>query len=132
MESFQNLREILESLSFRECSLRFYEIFKSALVTELIEEVEVIGSFENFYELDNMRWIDIREDFYFIKGAFLKFGVFFKFLNIYDLDSNLPFSPRINTPENLTILTFSNLLMQRIVLDYLYHYIYLNDIFIIN
>ena len=100
------------------------------MVAEFIEEVKIIGSLQNFNELDNMRRVDFGKNLNFIEGAFFELGIFLKFLHIDDFDCNLFFVPGIDASVNFAILSLANLFMEGVVFDYLNHSV--NFIILIN
>ncbi len=72
LESFNNLGKIGESNTFRKCSFVFEELFECTSVAKLIDEVEVVSSFEHIEVLDDvLARFEIGEDVDLIVGAFL-------------------------------------------------------------
>ena len=59
-------------------SVLFDFLIKSPTITELIEKIEIVDSFKNFDEFDNMRTIYLGKNLDFVQGAFLQFRIFFE------------------------------------------------------
>ena len=68
-----------------------------------------------------MRRVYLGEYLNFIESAFFKFGIFFKFLHIDDFDCNFFFVSGIDAPVHFAIFSFTYLLMEGVVFDYLNH-----------
>lgn len=86
-KSRKELVKILQGLVFREFPFRFYSLLQSTLIAEFIDEVIIVGGFENFDESDNVSWVfDFRQCVYLIDCELFKFGARTKFLDLYDFD----------------------------------------------
>ena len=121
LKSIQNLRKVCHRLSLLQWTFRLDNIFQGALVAELIEKVEIVGSFEYLYELNDVRGIDFGEDLYFVEGAFLQFRKLLEFLHIDNLNSHFLFVSGINASIDLSVLPFADLFVEGVIFDDLYH-----------
>ena len=100
-----------------------------SLVAELIEEVEIVGSFEYLNETDDMGTVNFGQDLDFIEGAFFELGVFFILLDVDDFDGHLFLSSGIDASVHFPVLSLPYLFVKGVVLDDLDHsviFIYLN------
>ena len=70
LEGFEELLEVEEGFGFGEEFAFFEEGFDGAPIAVLVDEVEVVGSFEGFDELDDVVVFEGGEDVDFVDGEF--------------------------------------------------------------
>lgn len=71
-EGFNDLPEVDQTLFFREGSLFLHKFIEGASVAELVDEVEVVGSFEHVDVFDDVgAGLEGGEDVDLVDGAFL-------------------------------------------------------------
>ena len=121
LKSFNNLFKILIHFAFWEMSILFDFLIKSPSITELIEKVEIVDSFQNFNKFDDMWTIYLGKNLNFVQGAFLQFRIFFESFYIDHFNSHFLCISTVDSPVNLPVLSFTNLLIECVVLDYFYH-----------
>lgn len=105
----------------RQASILPYFLIKRASITKLIKEVEIIDGLEYLNEPDYIRRVDLRQHLYFIERAFLQLWIVFEAFYIDDLHCYLLAVSAIDAPIYLAVLSLTDLLMKRVVLDDLHH-----------
>ena len=122
MESFEKIFEIIQSFFFLEFSSKFNFLFKGTSIAVLIDEVVVVGSFEDFDEPDNMSGIlNFTESLDLVDGELFEFRADFEFLYFDDFDGNDLIGFLIDGSVDLSKLTFSNNIVQDVVLYFFSH-----------
>ena len=95
---------------------------QSSTVTELIDEVVIIGSSEHFYEFDDVDVVDLGEDGDLVVGELAEFRSVLEFLDVhyFHCENLLVFT--VLCLVDITILTLTYLLQQDVILNYLIHF----------
>lgn len=91
------------------------------MVAEFVEEVEIVGSLEDFNKFNDVRGLYFREHFDFIERALLQFRVLFEFLNVDDFDSDFLLVARVDASVDFAVLALANLLVQGVIFNHLDH-----------
>ena len=122
-EGFNNLCEICQGCLFWQCSLLFQEFFQGATVTELIDEVKVINSFQHVEVFDDVRaCFQISQNADLVVSSFLEFRVLFEFFGFDHFDGDLLLGLDIDSPVDCGVSSSSDLVLQRVVLNHLPHF----------
>lgn len=124
-ESREQLIKVPECLFFSELAFCLDFFLKSALITELIDEVVVVGSFEDLDEADDVGGVlDFRQGVDFVDGELLQLGTG---LELLDLDHfyrhHLPcflIERLVHFPE----LPRAHCSLQNVVLYFLAHFLF--------
>ena len=96
--------------------------FECSSIAELINEIEVVGSFEHIDVFDDVLiFFYICEDINLINCAFLQFFVLLETTNLDNLDSVLFVIIFIDCPVNFSVCAFSNNLVKSVILYYANH-----------
>ena len=89
MKGFEEIFEIFDSLIFRKTALRFDLLFESSSVAEFVDEVVIIGGFEDLDEAYNMGGVlYFGQGLDFVDGELFQFGAHFKLLDFDDFDGD--------------------------------------------
>ena len=123
-ENFEGLKYLLKILVdfiLWEMSVFFDLLIEGASVAVFVEEIEIVDGFEYLDEFDDMGAIDFGEDLYLIECALLEFGILFESFKMDDFDGNLFWISTVDSSENFTILSLTDLFVECIVLDDFYH-----------
>lgn len=96
-------------------------MLQSPFVAELVEEVEVVGGFEDLDEPDYVGAADFAQDLDLVKSALLEFPVLFEFVDVDDFDGYGSVGVGVDASVDLAVLAFADLLVDCVVLDDLDH-----------
>ena len=97
-----------ETLFFGEGSLFLHKFIKSASVAELIDEVEVVGSFKHIDVFDDVgAGLEGGEDVDLVDGTFLQLGDLSEFLGLDNLDGHFLFGYHVNCLVNFGVDSLS-------------------------
>jgi hypothetical protein len=121
-EGFDDLAEEGQCSFFGEGSFLLHQFIESASVAVFVDEVEVVGSFQHVDVLDDVgAALQSGEDVDFVDSALFQFGDFSEFLGLDHLDGDLLFGDEVDCFVDLRVDSFSQLLLEFVVLDYLAH-----------
>lgn len=121
-EGLDHLSEINKCSFFRKRSFFLHESIQCTSVTEFINKIKVIYSFEHIDIFDNIRaGLNGGKNIDFVDCAFLKFWYLFELVCVYDFDGHLKFCFHMYSLVDFTVYSLSQLFLHRVVLDYLPH-----------
>ena len=121
-EGFDYLGKIGEGYSFWQHALLLEQFFEGAAVAKLIDEVEIVGSFEHIEVLDDVRaWLEGGKDFYLVVGALLQLGVLLELFSLDHLDRHFLLVLYVYCSVDRRVHASSYLALQRVVIDHLTH-----------
>lgn len=122
LEGVDELFEDEKGLSFGNDPLFSEHSFESAAVAVLVDEVEVVGSFEHVDILDDVLiFLDICQDVDFVDGALLQFFIFLESSHFDDLHGVLFVVELVDGSVDLTVGALSDNFVESVILDYSYH-----------
>lgn len=121
LERIDNLRQIPQHSWFRNHPHLLDLLLQSPFVAELVEEVEVVGGFEDLDEPDYVGAADFAQDLDLVKSALLEFPVLFEFVDVDDFDGYGSVGVGVDASVDLAVLAFADLLVDCVVLDDLDH-----------
>lgn len=111
-EGLDDLPEITESFLFWEGTFFLHEFVESASVAELVDEVEVVGSFEHVYVLDDVgTGGEARKDVDLVDCAFLEFGDLPELFSLNYLDGHFLLGDHVDCLVDLCVDSLSQLLL---------------------
>ena len=122
-EGIDYLFEVEECLGLLKASLVLLQnLLKSASIAELVDKVEVIDCFEHVVVTDYV-WtrLEVAENIYFVDSAFLEFWQLSKLVRFDHLDCHFLFRFQLNGLEHSRVDSGAQLVLQRVVFDYLSH-----------
>lgn len=89
MKGFEKIFEVFDGLTFRKTALRFDLLFESSSVAEFVDEVVIIGGFEDLDEAYDMSGVlDFGQGLNFVDGELFQFGAHFELLDFDDFDGD--------------------------------------------
>ena len=121
LECLEYLGKVDKHLGLRQRPTFFNLLFECALVTELVEEVEVVGCFQDLDELYDVRGLRHGEDLNLVESALFQFWVLSELADVNDFDCYFPLGFGVDAPVDLAVLTLTYLLVESVVLYYLHH-----------
>ena len=96
--------------------------FKRSSVAKLINEVEIVWSFEHIDVFDDMLiFFDVCEDIDLIDCTFFQFFIFLEAANLNNLDCVLLVIIFVDRSINFSVCTFSDYLVKSVILNYANH-----------
>jgi hypothetical protein len=120
-EGLDQLLKIGENPGLGETAVPANVLVEGASVAELVEEVEVVDGLEDLNEADDVRGVDAREHLDLVEGALLQLRVLLEAPDVDHLRSHLAASAPVDSAVDLAVLSLSDLLVQRVVLNDLNH-----------
>ena len=122
-ECLNHLPEINERSLLRKRTFFLHEFIQCSSITKFVHEIKVIDSFEHINILDNVGTsLNGREDVNFVDCTLFKFRYLLEFVCVDNLDGHLLFCFHVHCLVDFSIDSFAELLLHRVVLDYLPHF----------
>lgn len=122
LEGLEQVTEVSESLAFIEPALRLDLLLESASVAILVDEVVVVGSFQDLNEPHNVcRILNLGQSLNLIDSELLQLGTHLELLDLYDLDSHQLVGLLVEGLVDFSELSLSHHSVQDVVLDLLAH-----------
>ena len=121
LEGVAQLVEDLDGLLLVEPALGLDVLSQRSTVTELIDEVVVVGGAEHLDELDDVGVADLGEDGDLVVGELAELGGVLELLDVHDLDGVDALVLPVLGLVDVAVLALPDLLLQDVVLDYLDH-----------
>ena len=117
LEGLQQILEVTESLGLLELAMQFDFLFQGASVTELVDEVVVVGCLEDLDEANDMGGVlYLGESLYFVDGELLEFGTAPELLQFDYFDCDCLVGLLVDGPVDLTELALPDDVVQHVVL----------------
>ena len=118
LESINELFEDIKCLLFWQSFFFSEQTFQSTSVTVLIDKVEVVWSFKHVYILDDvLMFFDVGKDVNFVNSTLLKFLIFFESTHLDNFNRILLTIKFVDSSIDFAIGSFTNDLIQCVVLD---------------
>ena len=121
-EGLNHLSKIYNCSSFCKRPFLLHESIKGSPITEFINKIEIIDSFQHIDILNNIRTVLHRgQNIDLIDCAFLKFWYLFKLISMNNFYCHLEFRLCMDSSIYLSIYSLAKLFLHGVVFDYLPH-----------
>lgn len=118
------LSKYFQRLTFTQFSQFFNVLCECSSVTELIDQIVVIGSPEHLHKFDDIGVVDFWQDGDLIVGEFTQFRGMLELLDIHDLDCVVLMRFAVLCLIDITVLSLSYFFKEDIIFDNFVHLLF--------